>query len=267
MRVEVLVLATALLQTPGVNGQAAPAFDAASIKPSRYPGGNLKTIHLDPGMVTIQGMSLRDLVARAYGRGHALQISRTELVDGGAKWCETALYDINAKPGADPQGNGEPVSAMLQALLVERFKLAFHHEARDSSGYRLTQAKGGPKLRPRHAGDGGEARVLGRTKRGDQGEVHIELRDASPAALAAFLGNMLERPVIDKSELSGTFDCDLVFTPDETQFGGRYAAAAQDSTFPDLATALREQLGLRLDPGKVPVDVMMIDHAERPAAN
>src|SRR5579863_9862429 len=79
------------------------AFDVASIKPSAT-NGNAKIIQVEPGMVSIKGMSLRDLILRAHGRGHALQISRMEAVSGGPKWCGDDLFDIEAKPGDDPLG-------------------------------------------------------------------------------------------------------------------------------------------------------------------
>jgi uncharacterized protein (TIGR03435 family) len=240
------------------------AFEVASIKPSTA-GGNAKIIQLDFGSLNIRGMSLRDLMQRAYGRGHALQISRSELVDGGPKWCATDLYDIVAKPGGDPLGSASQVSESLQALLVERFKLAFHHEAKEVSGYRLVLAKDGAKLKGRHPGDGGESRNIGGKPRLGLG--HVVWRDASLTAFADYLGLTLDRPVIDQTGLAGTFDFDLNWTPDETQFGGRYVASPDAPNLPDLFTALHEQIGLRLEAGKVPVDVMVIDHAEKPSEN
>lgn len=246
---------------------AAPlAFDVASIKPSAYPGGNLKTIQLDPGMLTIKGMSLKDLIQRAYGRGYALQLSRSDLVMGGPKWCDDDLYDIVAKPGGNPNGSGEPVSEMLKTLLAERFKLAFHHESKVTSGYLLVVGRSGPKMKERSPGDGGESRT-GSSRR-IEGGFRVTRRDMSMTALADYLGfYVLDRPVLDNTGLAGTFDFDLTWTPDETQFGGRYGGAPEGSNLPNLFTALREQIGLSLETGKVPIDVMVIDHAEKPSVN
>jgi len=244
---------------------AQPAqFEIASIKASAYPLGNLKTIRLEPGLVWIKGMSLKDLVLRAYGRGHALQVSRSDLVSGGPKWCDTDLYDIEAKPGGDPYGSGQGVSEMLKVLLAERFKLTVHHETREASGYRLVVARDGPKLKKRVPGDAGEARTG--SGRRDADGFHVMRRDASMMALADYLGFfVLDRPVVDQTGLSGTYDFDLRWNPDETQFGGRYTVA--ESNLPSLFAALREQIGLGLETGKVPVDVTVIDSAEKPSAN
>jgi len=241
------------------------AFEVASIKPSSS-AGNAKTIHVDPGMVTIRGMSLKDLTQRAYGRGHALQLSRGDLVAGGAKWCEDSLYDIDAKPGGNPLGSGEDVSGMLKTLLVDRFKLTFHHESKDTAGYLLIVDKDGPKMKERSPGDGGEPRTG--TSRASPGGFHVVRRDTSMTALADYLGfYVLDRPVVDRTGLARTFDFELNWAPDENQFGGRYAGTPPDSNLPDLVKALREQIGLRLETGRAPVDVLVIDHAEKPSEN
>jgi uncharacterized protein (TIGR03435 family) len=241
-----------------------PHFEVASIKASAYPAGNLKTIRVDPGTVSIKGMSLRDLIQRAYGRGHALQLSRADLVTGGPKWCDEKLFDIDAKPGGDPYGSGEQVSEMLKSLLVERFHLAFHHETKEVSGYQLVVDRDEPRLKKRNPGDGGEPRT-GSSRRVAEG-FHVIRRDTSMTALADYLGSyVLDRPVIDKTGLSGTFDFDLTWNPDDSQFGGRFTV--ESSSLPDLFTAVREQIGLRLKPAKVSADLIVIDRAERPADN
>jgi len=85
-------------------------------------------------------------------------------------------------------------------------------------------------------------------------------------AFADYLGyNVLDHPVIDKTGLLGTFDFDLSWNPDATQFGGRFTV--EGSNLPELFAALREQIGLRLEAGKVPIDVIVVDHAEKPSEN
>jgi uncharacterized protein (TIGR03435 family) len=147
-----------LMFSCAAQAQSLTAFEVASVKPSTSVG-NAKTIHVDAGVVSIRGMSLKDLMLRAYGHGHALQISRSDLVAGGAQWCADDLFDVDAKPGGNPLGSGEDVSAMLRALLADRFRLALHHETRETSGYLLTVTKGGPKMKIRTSGDGGEVRT------------------------------------------------------------------------------------------------------------
>jgi hypothetical protein len=95
--------------------QSGPVFEAASVKRSTS-NGNAKTIRLEPGILVIQGMSLKDLVLRAYGRGRALQLSRSDVVSGGPKWCDSELFDIEAKPGGNPSMAADEVSERLRAL-------------------------------------------------------------------------------------------------------------------------------------------------------
>ncbi len=183
-----------------------PKFEVASIKQSASPvRGNAKIIRVEPGMLTIKGMSLKDLIQRAYGRGHSLQLSRSDLVSGGPKWCDADLYDIDAKPGGNPNGSGEDISEMLKALLADRFKLLLHHESKETPGYILVVETGGPKLKSRSPGDGGEPRIRGRSKRELQGGIRLAWRDVSMTTLSDDLGfNVLDRPVINRTGLTGT---------------------------------------------------------------
>jgi uncharacterized protein (TIGR03435 family) len=266
------MMAIALAAAPLCDAQprtvmAPIAFEAASIKPSSATG-NSKTINVDFGSVQIKAMSLKDLVLRAYGRGRALQLSRSDLVAGGPRWCETDLYDVYAKPGQDLNRSGEQISEMLKTLLRDRFKLAFHQESKEASGYLLGVAKNGPKMTKRSPGYGGAAHSLRTSGRNPQGGFEAKWRDAPLTSVADYLGSyVLDLPVVDRTGLAGTFDLDLNWTPDETQFGGRYKEAQERSRLPSLFAAIPEQLGLRLEAGKVPVAVIVIDHAEKPAAN
>jgi uncharacterized protein (TIGR03435 family) len=152
---------------------------------------------------------------------------------------------------------------MLQTLLAERFKLRFHYESKETATYVLTAGKTPLKLKERKPGDGGEPFNIR-----DVGRLHFICRDISMARLAMFLeGNVLARPVTDKTGISGTFDFDLSWRPDDSQFGGRFAKAKEtESDLADLFTALK-LLGLRLDAVKAPVQFLRIDHAEKPSEN
>ena len=159
--------------TPGLAQSVRRRFEAASVKSSASSSGNARIINVEPGLLTIRSMSLSDLTQRAYGRGHSLVLSRSDLVSGGPKWCASDLYDITAKPGGNPYGNGEEVSEMLQSLLAERFKLAIHRESKEVAGYSLVVAADGSKLRPRRPGDGGDPRIRGRLTRQLEGGVRM----------------------------------------------------------------------------------------------
>ena len=188
--------------------------------------------------------------------GNAYKIPESQVL-GGPKWIDELSYDILAKadhPAAEPE-----LFTMLPSLLADRFKLQFHHETRTVSGYTLTVAKGGIKATPadptRHSfGNGGRGFI-------DAG--------ASPlGALRIRLSALLGRPVIDMTGDSRKFDFHLKWTPDDTQTGA--TQAGPDSAAPDgpsLFTALEEQLGLKLESGKVQADVLVVDHAELPTEN
>jgi uncharacterized protein (TIGR03435 family) len=140
---------------------------------------------------------------------------------------------------------------MLQSLLADRFKLRLHYETREQPIYELVVAKGGLKLKPLPPDQrpGG-----GRFVRGE-----IALNGRSVATLAHFLTQFAGRSVVDKTSLAGNYDIDLKWTPDDQQ--------GTPDAGPTLFTALQEQLGLKLISAKGPVQVLVVDHAERPSEN
>jgi uncharacterized protein (TIGR03435 family) len=218
-----------------------PAFEVASIKtvaPSDrgLPGQMIR----DPGRVSYRNVSLQNLLAQAY-RIKNLQIS-------GPDWLDSDRFDIVAKLPKDANENQLP--AMLQGLLKERFKLAFHREPRMLTAYVLTTAKGGPKLHPADA-EGGVRTTAGATRRGLSGKMGMTY-------LAGLLSNMLDRPVVNMTDIKGIFDIDLEWSVNDTP-----ETMVQPDDPPSLFTVLQEKLGLRLESRKAPVDVYVIDHVER----
>jgi uncharacterized protein (TIGR03435 family) len=151
---------------------------------------------------------------------------------------------------------------MIQALLAERFRLKVHHDSKELPVYVLTVAKGGPKMKVRTEGDGGaEGSMLFRG-------ALLPGRDTSVAVLLAGLQKIvLDRPVLDKTGLAAHYDFDLKWRPDPSQFRGNGDKVPSDANDPDLFTALQEQLGLKLTAEKAPVDVVVIDSAEKPSEN
>jgi uncharacterized protein (TIGR03435 family) len=200
------------------------------------------------------------LIRLAYGPGGGGSLP-PELVAGGPNWIEDIRYDVEAK--AEGNASQQQRLEMLRTLLAERFKLRFHYESKETAVYILAAGKNGLKLKERRQGDGGEPFTIR-----DIGSLHFVCRDISMAQLATFLkSSVLVGPVADKTGLSGAFDFDLSWRPDDSQFGGRFARAKEaESDLPDLFTALR-QLGLRLETVRAPVQVLRIDHAEKPAEN
>jgi len=178
---------------------------------------------------------------------------------------------------------------MLQTLLADRFHLALHRETRELHVYNLEPVKGGPKLPaaedagcvsfapgtpPRHVpGKVDCGYVSGPFSGSEAGLLHIRGRKVHVADLVRELTSILDRPVVDKTRFTAEFDLDLGFIPDETLVGfvgllapdGSRLAADQNS--PNIFVALEEQLGLKLVQAKGPVEVLVIDHAERPTGN
>ena len=205
--------------------------------------------------------ALNALIAAAYNLS-------LQAISGGPKWVVSDHYDILAKaPGEIRPNLGEQMS-MLRNLLADRFKLTFHREQKELSIYVLSVAKNGPKLK--------ESRLSAEAP--PEGPpplvfvvspevVRLPGRYATTGDLASVLQrSALGRPVVDRTELVGRYDFDLEFAPDETLWGGMLPRPANTDK-PGLFEAIREQLGLRLEATKGPVETLVIDGVERPSGN
>lgn len=293
------VLAVAILLVAaayGLFGQsdAHPAFQVASIKrntsnwsePTQHPMG---VGYRPGGRLTATNASLKLLIQFAYAvhdSPHSLPLMASQVV-GGPTWIDSPGYDIEAKP----EGNTDPKRTwlMLQTLLAGRFKLALHRETRELPVYALTAAKNGFKLpAPKEVScvsfpPGTPPRyVPGKVDCGyvpllqESTGLRMEGSKVHMADLIRELALVLDRPVLDRTEFTGEFDLNLSFTPDEALMGlpgfGRPgdpggSRIETDPNLPNVFAALEEQLGLKLVPAKGPVEVLVIDHAERPTAN
>jgi bla regulator protein BlaR1 len=231
-----------------------PGFEVATIKPTE-PGKDGPVIAISAGKITFTGFTLKHLIGYAYWI-HANQVI------GGARWMDSDEFDITAKPEKGFVSFVEDSRKMLQTLLVDRFRLKFHHDTRELPAYVLSVAKGGSKMKPRTSGDGGGGFRL--VPEGSS----LPGRNASMAQFAFVLQTVvMDRPVLDRTELAGNFDFNLSWAPDETQFGGRGGKMPSSPDSPDIFAAMQEQLGLKLESRKVPVDVLIVDEAERPGPN
>jgi uncharacterized protein (TIGR03435 family) len=295
LAVAVLLLAAAY----GLFGQsdAHPAFAVASVKrntefssdPTHGPmGGGYQP----GGRLHIVNLSLMGLIQFAYAAhdsAHWLPVPPSQIV-GGPAWISTPGYDIEAKP--ESPTDQKHMWLMLQTLLADRFKLALHRDTRELPVFELTVAKSGPKLPPAKEvaclslpTDGTSPKhVPGKV---DCGYVPM-LMDATGwrmqgskvrmADLIRELAQVLGRPVLDKTGFTGEFDLHLSFAADESLMGlpgsgapgdpgGARLPAEADPTRPNIFAALEEQLGLKLVPAKAPVEVLVIDHVEKPTEN
>ncbi len=234
------------------------AFELATIKPSD-PGARGRRFGMRSGrQFYTRNTALNDLIGYAYGV-HIRQIV------GGPPWFESDHYDVLAEPGAEGAPNLAQIKDMLQKLLADRFQLAFHRDKKEIPAYALVVGKNGPKLIKSADQNAGVSLLF-------RGPGLLPGRNSTMADFARVMQSaVLDRPVLDQTELSGKFDFELKWTPDETQFaslGGAPKPLADDVTGPpDLFTAIQQQLGLQLKSVKAAVDVLVIDRVEKPSAN
>ena len=204
--------------------------------------------------------ALKTLIAAAYNL-------TPRAISGAPRWVDSDHYDILAETPGEVRPNLDEQMAMLRKLLSDRFNLTFHREQKEFSIYALTVAKNGSKLKEGTEPPEGPPPLIFVVS---PQSLHLPGRNATMAELASvFQRAALDRPVTDKTGLSGRYDFDLEFTPDETQFGGAFAKRANtdDSAKPGLFAAMQEQLGLRLEATRGPVEALVVDHVERPSAN
>jgi uncharacterized protein (TIGR03435 family) len=225
--------------------QAAPEFEVASVKlaPPRTGTDRLIAMDSDPAMVQYSNINLKILIAMAYGFD-------SERILGGPAWLDSQEYDLAAKIPAGVSKNMVP--AMLQALLAERFKLVVHRESKDQRAYLLVVGEGGSKVKVAQEEDRQDVEQV----RGDRLPLQMMrgriTGHAIPmAALAGVLTRFAGDPVIDRTGLTKKYDIDLKWTPES------------DSGYDPGVFSAIQRLGLKLQPGKAAIEVLMVDHAER----
>jgi uncharacterized protein (TIGR03435 family) len=268
-----------------VSAQApTPTFEVASVKVNKL-GGRQVNFNLEPnGRFTATNASLEMLVRFAYGEsGLPLQPNRLSVKEawvGGVDYVQSDHFDVVAK--ADAGASREQVFLMLRALLTDRFKVMVHHEVRDLPIYALVVARKDGRLGPR-------------LKRSDVDCTQSDDKPPTPAAAGTFVAEPCKglrnfpgratgravtldtlaqlmsgwiydrRPVDNRTGLTGNFDLDLDWTPDQPLPADAPALPPVDPNGPSLFTALQEQLGLKLEPAKRGIDILVVDHAEHPS--
>jgi bla regulator protein blaR1 len=253
-----LGLAQASPQT-SVNASTAavrlPEFEVASIKPNRNGAGNVNgqggSTHFAGAELTMENVSLWKCIGVAYGIGEDKDYALS-----GPAWLKSDRFDITAKVPAeilkDPANIRDQVQLMLQSLLTTRFKLSAHRESKIMSAYAMVVANGGLKVREVEPGGGvtiANGRLAGKTPL-----VH----------LADLVSQIVDRPVVDQTELKGVYDIKLAWAPEQSLSApAEERRPAVDTSGPSIFTAFEEQLGLRLETHKLPVAVLVIDHAEK----
>jgi uncharacterized protein (TIGR03435 family) len=222
---------------------AAPHFEVASIKPSNDPPGHSGS-DSDRGRLTMTNVTLKRCIMGAYAIG-------PNQIVGGPDWLDSDRFQISAK--AEGPANDAAINAMLQTLLAERFQLVVHRETRTIPAFVLEVAKNGPKVE--------NSEGSGNTTNSQRGR--IEAKGTSMKMFAEVLSRQMELPVVDQTGLEGVFSFTLQWTPEST----RPVKPEETPEGPSVFTAIQEQLGLRLRSQKAPVEVLVVERAEKPSEN
>jgi uncharacterized protein (TIGR03435 family) len=283
----IAALSSVLLQAQPVSSPAPPKFDVVSVKPCKpgvTKGGDSSPGRLSIGCALLAGLDNTGLIQVAYNRYASgfLNSFRVIPIEGGPGWIHAETFEIDAKSDSHPsilmmQG------PMMQAVLEDRFKLKIHRETRQGPVYELTLGKGSPKLKPFREGTcipavaGRPLPPLASDQRRCRSMVNprgaVDIEGGTLSALTGLLGMALDHPVIDKTGITNQFEIHLVFSPDDS--AAPRPATTEPATpppfnapdAPGIFQAIQEQLGLKLVPAKGPVDVLVIDHIERPSEN
>ena len=269
----------ALLSSSGASAQSsqpantpAPSFEVASIKPNRSGDQRIRLMFAPDGL-SANGLPVKELIGFAYNLKD-FQIS------GGPGWIESERYDIEAKMDEStitalkklaPEQAVEQRRLMVQSLLAERFNLKVSHSSKELPIYALVIAKNGPKLTkaadlPAAPGGPGPKSMM----RFGLGE--LTATGMPMSSLADRIALEVGRTVVDKTGLEGRYDFTLHWTPDRQGLAAGPAdsqgpAPSPDSSGPSIFTALQEQLGLKLESQKGPVETLIIESVERPSEN
>jgi uncharacterized protein (TIGR03435 family) len=227
--------------------QETASFEVASIK-------------FHPGLITMSGggvkgatlsdtaLTLLNLIEDAYG-------VRRDQISGGPSWISSDHYDVIAKAEGEGTLTHDRAMQMLQTLLSDRFQLKLHRETRETPVYDLVLGKNGPKLKESSADAKGK-NFVSVTGAG----MHMEATNGTMEQLARQLSVTAGRPVIDKTGLTGFY----AYTLD---WASANRPPEPDSDTPSMFTAVQEQLGLKLESAKAPVEMLIVDHAEKPSEN
>lgn len=284
MRMQRWVLLAVL--APALLGQEKPGkleFEVASIKPSAPLTAQRVDVglHIDGSQVRCSYLSLRDYIRMAY------QVKDYQVL--GPEWIESEHFDIAAKL---PEGGSRgQVREMLQSLLADRFQLKLHHDKKELPVYALVVAKGGPKIKesapaPEDAAGApvnisasgareGTSINLGNGASFTAADNKFEATKLTMANTADLLSRYTDRPVVDMTDLKGRYDFTLEFTPEDFRAMRIRSALAAGITLPPQALKLLEEssgdsllaavekVGLKLEPRKAPLDVLVIDHIEK----
>lgn len=260
------ILAALLLPLAAL-AQPAPKFEVASVKLHEVSPGLFYApragagISLSGNRVTFTG-TLTGIVMAAYNL-------KDFQVSGGPDWTDqagrTAIYDIVAKTEGDTPPSMDQVRLAMQALLADRFHLKLHHDSKEVAVYNLVVDKNGPKMKESSPGTECKPEML----EASGALFRVKFSNCAVPDFLKLIASTVDRPLIDRTGLKPAYDFTLEFTPrrpDGSPIPGQESSDAVE-TAPTIIPALQQELGLKLVPAKESVDVVVIDHADRPAAN
>jgi uncharacterized protein (TIGR03435 family) len=246
-----------------------PAFEVASIKPDKS-GTQMIMFRLTPDGLNATNTPLKMLIQQAYG------VEENQVI-GLPSGLSSERYDVEAKvDGADvaKMHDLDPPQRMrmLQPVLAERFQLKVHRETRDLPVYELFVAKSGPKFHEAKPGDTYPNGIKGPDGHGGPGLMWLQdgrltCQAVGMVDLTRILSQRLGHNVLDKTALTGKYDLAMEWPPEDRSGPMSDGGNGTDSSAPSIFTVLQEQLGLKLESHKAPLEVLVIDHAEAPSAN
>ena len=231
---------------------ADPGWDVVSVK-ARDPNdtSNNQSLNFKGRQFVMVNRTVQGMLLFAYG------LQRVQIV-GAPHWIETERWDVQGVPDVPGHPSLKQMQSLTRKLLEERFGLKVHRETKELAVYAITVGKGGEKIAP-SAGDPNGAPSENENSNG--GVVTMRMTNMSMGEFAPDLGSFLDRPAVDQTGLTGRYDLQLKWTVDESK------APTDGSAPPGLFTAIQQQIGLKLEPAKAPVDLLIVEAVQRPSAN
>jgi len=249
------------------NPASRPSFDAfevATIKPE--PPEDFKTgryMRMESAhRFQAKGYTVEGLIAAAYNL-------TPRAISGGPAWMKTDRFEIIGATPGDLRPAYDEQMAMVRKLLKDRFNLSFHREEKVFAIYELTVSPGGPKLTASTAPPEEPYNLTSTLFPATSGGIDHAMLPAHNATMAQFAALLqraiLDRPVVDSTGVTGRYDFELQWTPDESQFGGALPPGAPDTGKPGLSAAMEQQLGLKMASTRGPIATLVVDHLDRPS--
>jgi len=235
---------------PQMAKDADPDWEVAAVRPSD-PNARNDKFDVVGRHAIVQNQTVEIMLMFGYG------LQKSQIVDA-PDWVKTQRYDVDGVANVEGRPDVKQFQSMVRKLLVERFGLKMHMEQREMPVFALTVAKGGTKMEKSATDPNG---VMNQDVRNGDGQRRLRFTNTSMKDLALLMLVEVDRPVVDQTGLEGRYNFQLSYTKDESR------APTDGSAAPSLFTAVREQLGLKLEPVKAPAEVLVIDAVERPSAN